>query len=77
MRSLRGWSPGERLAWERWAPVVALIRGVEGWSAEERRALAGVIRAKGGERESDFVWAFDAHPKLRRAIRSLAASVTP
>ena len=35
-------------------------------------ALAEVIRAKGGRRESDFVRLFDAHPKLRRAIRRLA-----
>ncbi len=72
LRSLARLSPGERLAWERWGPVVTALPGVARWSAADRRALAGVIRAKGGPRESDFVARFDAHPKLRRAILRLA-----
>lgn len=39
------------------------------WPLEARRALADVIRAKGGRRESDFVARFDSHPRLRPAIR--------
>jgi hypothetical protein len=30
-----------------------------------------VVRAKGGRRESEFVRRFDAHRKLRAAIRKL------
>jgi hypothetical protein len=55
-------------AWERWAPVVLLLPGVDSWSKAEKKALATVIDAKGGARESDFVALFDAHPKLRRAL---------
>lgn len=65
------WSAGERLAFERWAPLVLLLR-VRRWSAGERRALLNVIRAKGGRRESDFVHAYDAHARLRAAIVALA-----
>ena len=72
VRSLVGWSAGERLAWRRWAPLVCILPGLSRWSAAERRALAAVVRAKGGRRESDFVLRFDAHAKLRRAIRALA-----
>ncbi len=72
VRSLARLSPGERLAWERWGPVVTAMPGVPRWSPVDRRALAGVIRAKGGPRESEFVARFDAHPKLRRAILRLA-----
>ena len=68
----RGWSAGERLAFERWAPLVLALPGVARWSAAERRALARVACAKGGRRESDFVRAFDAHPKLRAAVADLA-----
>jgi hypothetical protein len=63
---------GERLAWERWAPLLAMIPGIEGWRSTERRALFEVARAKGGRRESDFVRRFDAHPRLRRAVARLA-----
>ncbi|MBI5710793.1 MAG: hypothetical protein HZC42_10885 [Candidatus Eisenbacteria bacterium] len=71
VRATRRWSAGERLAWERWAPLVTILPGVARWSAEERHAAIAVIRAKGGVRESDFVRGFDAHPKLRHAVRDL------
>jgi len=66
------WSPGERLAWERWGPLLLLLPGVEEWSAAERRAAVAVVRAKGGPRESVFARRFDAHRRLRAAVRRLA-----
>jgi hypothetical protein len=66
------WSRGERLAWERWSPLVLVLPGVRRWSAAERRALVAVIRAKGGPRESEFVARFDGHRRLREAVRRLA-----
>lgn len=70
-------SRGERLAWERWAPLVMALPGVRRWKAEERRALRDVIRAKGGHRESEFVRRFDAHSKLRRGVLQLAREEPP
>ncbi len=67
-----GWTSAERLAFRRWAPLVSILPGVTGWTAAQKSALTGVIRAKGGRRESDFVRLFDAHGKLRRAIVALA-----
>jgi hypothetical protein len=67
--ALRG---GERLAWERWAPLVDALPGVDRWSPAEKRALAGVIRAKGGRSEAEFVARFDRHAKLRKALLRLA-----
>jgi len=77
VRSLDGFSAGERLAFARWAPLVTILPGLSRWSAAGRRALVAVIRAKGGARESDFVRLFDAHRPLRRAILALAAEPTP
>ncbi len=52
VRTLRGFSAGERLAWERWSPLVVFaMPGVSRWSLADRRALARVIRAKGGRDE--------------------------
>ena len=69
LRSLRGFSAGERLAWSRWSPVVMFaLRGVARWSAAERRALARIVRAKGGRDEGEFLARFAAHPKLERAL---------
>src|SRR5215472_4324220 len=68
----RGWSSNEALAWRRWSPLVTILPGVSGWTADEKSTLVEVIRAKGGVRESDFVTRFDTHSKLRGAIRALA-----
>jgi hypothetical protein len=66
----------ERDAWTRWGPLVAVLPGVNGWSADERRALADAIRAKGGVRESEFVHRVDAHTPLRRALIALSRGLS-
>ncbi len=68
----KSWAPPERLAFRRWAPLVSILPGLSGWTPAEKRALAGVIKAKGGRRESDFVRLFDGHRRLRKAIVALA-----
>ena len=75
VRSFGAWTPGERLAWERWSPLVLALGDAGGWPAADRAALVDVIRAKGGRRESDFVRRFDRHRRLRRAVLGLAAQV--
>jgi hypothetical protein len=76
VRSMRGFSLGEREAWARWSPLVLSLPGIEAWTARERRELARVVRAKGGRRESDFVPLFDGHPRLRSALVELARRPT-
>ena len=51
-----------------------MLDGVERWPPADRRAFAAAVRAKGGRRESDYLRRFDAHTRLRRAVRRLAAS---
>jgi hypothetical protein len=74
VRDWQQWDDGERLAWQRWSPLILVLPGVEGWSAAERTALAAVARSKGGRRESDYVRAFDRHAKLRAALLELAVA---
>ena len=71
LRDRRGWSRDERVAWDRWAPLVLMLPGVERWSAPERRDLIDVVRAKGGVRESDYLERFERHRRLRAAITRL------
>jgi len=72
VRTQRNWTAGERLAWERWSPLIVMLPGVSRWKPEEKRSLVKVVRAKGGRRESDYVRLFDKHRRLRRAILKLA-----
>ena len=72
VRALWNWPAGERLAWERWSPLILMLPGISRWRPEERRTLVKVVRAKGGRCESSFVTLFDKHRRLRRAILKLA-----
>lgn len=76
LRSLRGFTPAERTAWERLAPVVLALPGLSRWSASERRAFAEVVRAKGAPRESEFCERLARHPKGARALASLLRAGT-
>ncbi len=62
----------ERLLWQRWAPLVAVLPGLDAWTRAEKRALVETIRAKGGRCESDFLARFDGHRRLGNALIALA-----
>ncbi len=70
--SLRGVRPEEATAWRRWGPLVTLL-DLAAWSDAERRALADVIRAKGGRSEREFVARYAAHSRLDAALHRLGS----
>jgi hypothetical protein len=72
IRTMRGWTAGERLWLRRWAPMLDAIDGLARWPAVDRSAAVRVVRAKGSASEIAFVKLFDAHARLRQAITSLA-----
>jgi hypothetical protein len=68
LTSLHGFSPDQREAWRRLAPILTLL-DLGKWRDDERRALVELIRAKGGRSERDYVARYLAHPKLDAALR--------
>ena len=64
-------SAAVREAWRNWAPIVVQLPGIARWSRAEKRAAARVIELKGARRESEYLAAFEAHPKLGTALRRL------
>lgn len=58
-------------AWYRFSPLVMLL-GVHDWSIEAKQDLVGLIRAKGGPTEHDYVRRFARHGPLRAALAALA-----
>jgi hypothetical protein len=68
---LAGLTRGERLSWQCWAPVIAVLPGIDGWTAADRAALADVVRAKGGRSELEFLDCFRTHPRLAAALEQL------
>jgi hypothetical protein len=71
VRPLSGGGVAARAAWQSWAPIVLQLPGIARWSRADKRALADVIRLKGERRESDYLAAFEAHPKLGAALLRL------
>lgn len=69
--ALRRTSSAARSAWAAWAPIVALIPGLDRWNDEEKHELVRIILAKGGRRDSDYLRLFDRHPRLVDALRQL------
>jgi hypothetical protein len=55
-----------------WAPMLLALPGIETWPADERRALGGILRAKAGRREADFLPLARAHPRFGPALLELA-----
>ena len=72
VNTLRGLTRSERQAWERWSPLVTLLPGVEKWGVRDKKALALLINAKGGQREVDYLHQLDRHKRLREALGELA-----
>jgi hypothetical protein len=68
MRSLSGFSRGERLMWQRWAPMLASRPSIARWPAAQRAALVRLVRAKGGACEMEFLTQFASHTRLRQAL---------
>ncbi|TWU21934.1 hypothetical protein [Bythopirellula polymerisocia] len=69
--SFRGWSAGEKLAWQRWSPIVALLDDLQRWPTADQEALVQIIRAKGGRQELDYLRGFDGLVRLRKAVEKL------
>jgi len=69
LASLHGFSPDQREAWRRLAPILTLL-DLGAWQDDERRALVDLIRAKGGRSERDYVARYLAHPTLDVALRA-------
>ncbi len=66
------WSEGERLALTRLAPLVDIIPDIARWSADDRRLLVELIRAKGAVTERQYVLLMNRHTKFRAALERLA-----
>jgi len=70
------WPSDQRVAWERLAPFLLALEGVEDWSAAHKRTAVAALRAKGAMREIEFLRRVDAHGPLRVALERLLTSAS-
>ncbi len=60
-----GWSVAEGQALENWSSVLTLMPSLSLWSADEKRAVAKIIRAQAGPNEMRYLRLTQQHPRLR------------
>ena len=66
------WPEGERHSFRTMSVLAAMLPGLARWPAAEKKALLGVLRAKGGRRERTFARRLTRHPRLGESLRSIA-----
>jgi len=71
--NLSGLSRLERTACENFAVVLALVPDFPRWSADQKRKLAAIIRAKAVPDERRYVRLLQSHPRLRAAVLRLGS----
>lgn len=68
VRSLDSWSASERNALERIAPIAAAA-DPENWSADAKRSMRELLRAKGGDYEAKYARLLSQHAPFLAALR--------
>lgn len=70
----RSFNRGERDAFERMAPLLAIIPALDRWSEDEREALVEIAHAKASRREAAFLQLTARHEPFQRALLRLGSS---
>lgn len=68
IRNLDRWSGSERRSYDRIAPIVAATTPAN-WSADAKRSLRKLLRAKGGELEADYAQLLAQHDVFLAGLR--------
>jgi hypothetical protein len=71
LKDARGWNDDERHALRAMAPVLAQISDLHAWPARDKRRLAALVRAKGGD-EYRYFALMAGFAQLRRGLNALA-----
>jgi len=67
------WREAELNALENFALVLAMIPGIDRWSADEKQSAAQIIRAKANSDEARYLRLMQRHTKLRAGIIALGS----
>jgi hypothetical protein len=71
---LSDWNPAERLAFEDWSLVLALIPDLRRWMPQEKHDLAKIIRAQAAPNEMRYLRLTQRHSRLRIELLRLGSS---
>src|SRR5271166_3714815 len=68
------WTPLEQLAFKDFAFVLSLVPELKGWTGDQKRTLAEIIRAKVSADESDYLRLLQGHVALKEALVPLGSA---
>ena len=68
---LKRWSPSEKQALRNWSAFLTLVPGIARWSPDDRKGLAKIVRARGGNSESAYLKLLSSHGRFVRALAKL------
>ncbi len=66
------WTIHQRQSFQRLAPIIALISGLETWPVAQKRALTNLIRAKGSPQERGYAQRLFRNDRLRRTLKRVS-----
>src|SRR5579863_8500624 len=69
--SLSRWNAAERLAFENWSLVLALLPGLSRWSPQEKQDAVRIIRTQAGGSEMHYLRLTQQHRRLRAELLRL------
>ena len=72
---LKGWTDIEKLQFERFAPLLALIKDLSSWSKIDKDDLISTIRAKGTTKEIVYVHKLQKQRRFESALRMIESTV--
>ncbi len=73
LSSTKGWTPDERLWFNRLALFALSLPNLEEWVTRDKQNLVSIMKAKGAVREQDYVKSLREHRKLMEGINELLA----
>jgi hypothetical protein len=75
--NLSRWSPTEKIALERMAPLICCIPDLSKWSVADKTLLGRIVKAKGGRNDREYVQLTLRHRRLQLAMHYLAEITRP
>lgn len=69
---LNKWTTGERIAFERWCPMLALIDDLGDWNKKNKHLLIEIIKSRAAEREKNYTSLMRRHRNLQEALAKIA-----
>jgi hypothetical protein len=71
---LGAWTETEKIQFDRFAPLLTLIKDLPNWNKNDRDDLISIIKARAALRESEYILRLAQHRKFESALRTIEST---